>query len=151
RPGSTGGPGAGQAAEEIVTVADGAGGAPGGKILFSAQRPGLAVLLAEVALGLRLAGLEAPRLPADRLADAVGDVAQQHRLGQQAGVAEVARRRPAVLARLHPLLVVAHRRRDRLGRPLVTGEVLLGQQLVAVVVGQQQALAADEQVAVAPT
>jgi hypothetical protein len=39
--------------------------------------------------------------------------------------------------------VVADRRRDGRGRPLVAGEVGLRQQLVLAVVGQQQAALAD--------
>src|SRR5688500_18114523 len=69
------------------------------------QRPPLAVLAAEVLLGLgRVGELHVLRVPLQPLAGAERDVAEVVGLGQRAGVAEVAVGRLAGLARLDPLL-----------------------------------------------
>src|SRR5262249_38674553 len=112
-------------------------------------RPAPAVLLAEELLGLRLLRLGGSGVPVDGRGGAVVAVPQHARLGKGAAVVEAARRLAAGLARLDPLLVVA----DRLGDAHVrldALEVLLRQQLVLRVAGQQHALGADEQGAVAP-
>src|SRR6185295_17959623 len=102
----------------------------------SLETPALAVLLAEVTVGLGTAlRLHRRGVPVELLAGLVGDVPQQHRLRQRPGVIEIAERTLArALDRGHPLLVVAERLRDRRIRPLVLLVVRLRQQLVRAVV-----------------
>src|SRR5437879_6044807 len=76
-------------------------------VTCSGQRPALAVLAADVGLGLGGIRVAEPlRVPLQLLAGAVGDIAQVVGLGQPARVVEVAERRCARLAGVELLGVV---------------------------------------------
>src|SRR5262249_6068586 len=113
--------------------------------------PALAVVTAEVLLRLgRVANPHRPGVPLQALAGTIGDVAKMVRLGQQPAVAEVARRRSAGLAGSQPLRVMADRLGNRSRRIFEPRELLLRQQDVLAVVGQEHSLGADEEDAAVP-
>ena len=80
---------------------------------YATSQPGRYSLLMYLSASGQLVARNCWASHCELLADAVGHVAQQHRLGQGAGVVEVAGRRRAVLAGLDPFGVVADRSRDR--------------------------------------
>src|SRR5579883_2136738 len=115
------------------------------------ERPALAVFAMEERLGLGgIGGIELGGVPLQRLAGAVGDIAQVVGLGEPARVVEVAGCRRAGLAGVDPLGVVAQRLGDELLGALEVVEVLLGQEEVLAVAGQEHPLGALEQDAALP-
>src|SRR5437867_2159671 len=113
------------------------------------QRPSLAILASQELGGLVIVGDAAgPGVVLDASADAVGDVAQQHGLGQGAAVVEVAGAGAAGADGLEPLAMVAQRRGNRLLWRRHVAELLLGQQPVLAVVGDQATFLAFEENAV---
>src|SRR5436190_6178242 len=116
------------------------------------QLPALAILAPDERVRrARVGRAEFGRIPLQLLAGAIGYVAEVVRLGQPAGILEVARGRLASLARVNPFRMMADGFRDERFRALEAGKIFLRQQQMLVVTGEQHApVRADEEHAAVP-
>src|SRR5581483_12365838 len=105
-----------------------------------------AIFAAEELVGLGVAENAAGLgVPLQLAAGAVGDVAEQDRLAQEAAVGEVAGSRATFADGLEPFAVVTDGARNaRLGRGEIA-EAVLGQKLIVIVIGNEAALVTFEQ------